>query len=370
MNKIAFLKRIDSLLGPFLARVLPVSSPVNKAPTAVNRVLFIRPGGIGDAVLLIPAIRAFNIRYPEATVEVLAEKRNAATFEMCAGVEQIFCYDDWRDWRKLFSRQYDVVIDTEQWHYLSAVIARLLRAPVRCGFSTNERYKFFTHSVSYCHDCYEVQSFFSLLSVFDVQDNGSVAIPYLMLPVAVESRCISFLKPLSGKPYVVLFPGASIAERRWSTTSFSALAQRFLQHGLAVVVVGGKDDLLVGKQIVAQIPKGYGLNLAGETTLPETAGILNGAVLLVSGDSGVLHLAVGIGCPTVSLFGPGIEKKWAPRGSKHQVVNLNLTCAPCTRFGTTPECADRGRCINDISVDMVWSVTTSLIDKGSDECLS
>ena len=365
LNKITFLKRLDSLVGPFLARVIPASSSIEKTPFVVERVLFIRPGGIGDAVLLIPAIQALSIRYPQATVEVLAEKRNAAVFEMCPAVERVFRYDNWRDWHKLLLRQYDVVVDTEQWHYLSALIARLLRAPIRCGFATNERHKLFTHSVVYHHDCYEVESFFSLLTVLAVKKTDLTDCRYLTISSTVESRCGMMLKPLANRSYVVFFPGASIDERRWGAGSFAALAQRFFQQGLAVVVVGGKDDVAAGEQIISTLSQGHGLNLAGKTTLSDTAALLNGAKLLVSGDSGVLHLGAGVGCSSVSLFGPGIEKKWAPQGDNHRVVNLNLSCSPCTRFGTTPVCTDRGRCIKDISVDRVWTAVTALRGEGA-----
>jgi ADP-heptose:LPS heptosyltransferase len=83
--------------------------------------------------------------------------------------------------------------------------------------------------------------------------------------------------------------------------------------------------------------------------------------LLVSGDSGVLHLAVGLDVPTVSLFGPGIAEKWAPRGDIHRVIDHHLACSPCTRFGTTPPCPIQARCLADIGVDEVLGKIRTLI---------
>ncbi len=60
--------------------------------------------------------------------------------------------------------------------------------------------------------------------------------------------------------------------------------------------------------------------------------VIDKSAVLVSGDSGILHVGVGLGRPTVSLFGPGIAKKWAPRGDKHIVINKNLPCSPCTNL--------------------------------------
>jgi ADP-heptose:LPS heptosyltransferase len=81
----------------------------------------------------------------------------------------------------------------------------------------------------------------------------------------------------------------------------------------------------------------------------------------MSGDSGVLHIAVGLGVPTVSLFGPGRTKKWAPQGALHIVINKGLACSPCTTFGTTPPCPHDARCMRDISADEVINAVTMLL---------
>ena len=86
-----------------------------------------------------------------------------------------------------------------------------------------------------------------------------------------------------------------------------------------------------------------GLILAGMTSLAETAAVIQKCALLVSGDSGVLHIAAGLGVPTVSIFGPGRVEKWAPQGEHHVVVTKRLTCSPCTMFGTTPPCLKTSR---------------------------
>jgi ADP-heptose:LPS heptosyltransferase len=82
---------------------------------------------------------------------------------------------------------------------------------------------------------------------------------------------------------------------------------------------------------------------------------------LLSGDSGVLHIAMGLGVPTVSLFGPGRAGKWAPRGERHIVINKGLSCSPCTTFGTTPPCPISAQCLNDITVDEVFNAVAVLL---------
>jgi ADP-heptose:LPS heptosyltransferase len=136
------------------------------------------------------------------------------------------------------------------------------------------------------------------------------------------------------------------------------VAELLAAFGIPVVVVGGSEDRRQGEEIVSG---GKGLNLTGRTSLSETAAVIQRSVLLLSGDSGILHIAVGLDKPTVSLFGPGRARKWAPRGERHIVINKGLSCAPCTTFGTTPPCPIGAKCMGDITVDEVFNAVTVLL---------
>ncbi len=347
-----FLKKVDGVVGSVLSRLLP--RPHSSESSTVTRLLLIRPGGIGDAVLLVPAIRSFKKLYPHCEIMVLAERRNGAAFALCSDVSQLLLYDRPKQVLVAMRQRYDVVIDTEQWHRLSAVVARLIRSDLKIGFATNERKRLFNVAVPYAHEDYEAYSFLRLLEPLGIK-NQEVEYPFLAVPEHIVRQAEGKLEPLDGQVFVAIFPGASIPERRWGVDKFHRLAVWLNEQGLAVVVVGGGQDRGAGQMILAG---GQGLNLAGSTSLAETAAVLQRSSLLVTGDSGVLHLAVGLDVPTVSLFGPGIAAKWAPKGEKHIVLNKNLPCSPCTRFGTTPPCSAGGRCIQEISVEEVAAVVS------------
>ena len=349
-----FLKKVDSCLGKLFIKFLTYPFACSHKH---GKFLFIRPGGIGDAVHLIPIIHALKHAYPSAMIEILAEKRNASVFSLCPEIDRVFLYDRPAEFLQMFRRRYDVIIATEQWHRLSAIVGRLIRSNVKIGFATNERRRMFTHGIDYAHDDYEMESFAHLLRPLDISCIPDVDKPFLSVPPAAN-RVQKLLAGIT-EPFVTLFPGASIPERRWGAERFRILADRLLRSGMNVVVVGGGEDREAGEEIV----KDGGLNLAGRTSLVETGAILQRSALLISGDSGVLHLAVGLGIPTVSLFGPGIAAKWAPRGERHAVINLNLPCSPCTRFGTTPPCPIHARCIQDISVDLVYETAVALMSR-------
>ncbi|WP_172399721.1 glycosyltransferase family 9 protein [Geothermobacter hydrogeniphilus] len=326
---------------------LPCPPLSNADLSAEARILLIRPGGIGDAALLIPAVLALKKQFSSCRIDVLAERRNARVFDLCPAVERVDCYDRGTTLLQVLRRRYDVVIDTEQWHRLSAVVARLIRSEMKIGFGTNERRRMFSHAVDYRHDRYEIDSFLDLLAPLGVAPTPPEE-PFLTVPEEAGDEAVRLLQRLEDRPFVALFPGASIAERRWGREKFRELAAALARQGRAVVVVGGPEDREAGDFIVEGLAEG--LNLAGRTSLAGSAAILQRAQLLVAGDSGVLHIAVGLGVPTVSLFGPGIAEKWAPWGPRHRVINKQFDCSPCTRFGTTPPCPIDGCCIADISV--------------------
>jgi ADP-heptose:LPS heptosyltransferase len=351
------MKTLDALLGRFAVSLLTTPIKCN-LPGSISSILLIRPGGIGDAVLLVPSIHSIKINYPQTRVTILAERRNAGVFPLVSGVDKVLCYDCPREFYQALRGRYDVVIDTEQWHRLSAVVARLVRAPVKIGFDTNERRSMFTHTVPYSQEEYETVSFEHLLAPLELESERLEKVkPFLHLPVAVSDKAGTLLESLDGNPFVAIFPGASIAERRWGAARFGQVAERLFGDGYRVVVVGGREDREDGDLIAGS----DGLNLAGMTNLAETAAVIARSRLLISGDSGVLHLAVGLDIPSVSLFGPGNAAKWAPGGEKHVVLNNNLSCSPCTRFGTTPPCPDDARCMKDITADQVMAAAVSLL---------
>jgi ADP-heptose:LPS heptosyltransferase len=310
-------------------------------------------------VLLAPAIHELKIRNPTLHITVLAEQRNAGVFALTPDVDKLFRYDRPRELLQALRCRYDVVIDTEQWHHHSAVVARFVTAPLKIGFDTNDRRRMFTQTVPYSHDDYESVSFARLLPALGIEAGCvELAAPFLSLPGSAINKAAELLEPLNGQPFVALFPGASIHERRWGAERFRRAGELLSVFGIVMVVVGGKEDQLQGDVIAAG---GLGLNLAGSTSLSETAAVIQQSAMLLSGDSGVLHIAVGLGTPTVSLFGPGRAKKWAPQGDQHLVINKGLPCSPCTTFGTTPSCLIHAQCMRDITVDEVVTAVTVLL---------
>ncbi len=374
------LKRLDSIIGKpasVLARAfvkprknLRQGSELftNKISEDKLKLLVIRPGGIGDAVLLLPALKALKEHFKNSEIEILAEKRNAGLLEVSPYINKVHLYDSRPPFGlfKTLSDNYDIVIDTEQWHRLSAVVAYLTRAPVRVGFSTNERSELFTHNVSYSQEQYEANSFLNLVSAitgeyYDFNKNE----PFIPIDSGLIERFDNSIQVLrkTCKSVIGIFTGATIAERRWELASFVELSSSLSQDGVGIVIIGGKEDVDGSKRIEEVVGKSMTINYAGRTSLLETAAIISRLDSFVSSDTGLMHIAFGVGTPTVSLFGAGIQRKWAPVGNSNIVINKNPPCSPCTTFGYTPKCPYDVRCLSDIRVEEVKESVLSLISR-------
>ena len=361
-KKIYILKKLDSIVGPLaITFVKALFRPRIKAREAPSSFLFIRPGGIGDAVLLIPAIKELKSAFPKARIDLLCEKRNHEIFELCAEIDSIFLYDSLVGLMAILRRRYDVVLDSEQWYRLSAVIAYLTRSPMRIGFSTNERRKLFSDTVSYKEDEHEICSFLRLISPLVPDPAFKNESAFISIPAKISKRVEDHIKAVSEKRLVAILPGGSVPEKRWPVDRFRTVAERLTDAGYAIAAVGGKSDFHLGNEITNGLHSA--VNLCGSLSLLETAALLKRAALLITSDSGMMHIAFGIGTGTLSLFGPGNEIKWAPGGDIHLVLSSDLDCRPCTRFGNIPPCRHNIECMLLLEPTKVFKKAIELLER-------
>ena len=163
------------------------------------------------------------------------------------------------------------------------------------------------------------------------------------------------------RPLVVLHPGARWPTKLWPAASWAKLADWLSREKkLAVVITGSPGDRVLAAQIAAQMQEKV-WNLAGRTSLPELAGVLQRARLAVTADTGPMHLAAALGTRVVAISGPTAPGRTGPFGEGHRVVRLGLECSPCfKRYCPEP------RCLTGLTPDTVQAVVEkSLWDQGN-----
>lgn len=346
------LKAADATVGALMCHILRLSPrAVNHAekypdiePGKVSSILLIRPGGMGDMVLLWPVIQFIKAVCPAAEIDIVCEQRNTDVLKIAGfdGVSMSYDSNPFPFLRRLLGRKYDVVIDTEQFHHFSAVFAFLSGAPVRIGFKINPRRNaLYTHLVNYSLEGYEGEQFMGLISSF-LKDGAKYELKNSidrLMPGLVSSVGDKLAKLGA---YAVVQSGASTRYKLWSSDKYIEMLSGLIdRHELGAVLVGDGNDVSRCSEIRSGLDEARQkrcLSLAGEMDLAATAVVMKGADIFIGSDSGLAHLAVAMGVSTVILFGPSDHRKWGVIDGRHAVVRRNLPCSPCFIFGYNKPC--------------------------------
>lgn len=353
--KLKAIKILDLAAGGFLSRVVP-RRPFKDAPAgAIHKILVIRPGGIGDAIFILPFLKVIRKERPGIVMDILCEKRNSGIFTSQRAVcDGIFCYDQLNSFGKIWRNHYDVIIDTEQWHYLSALVSYFVKGQFNTGFASRpSRARLFNKTVSYENDAYEIENFRNLFlplfqSVSQVKDiRDSFSVDEQAMAWAQEKMPRKF-------EYITLFLGASIPLRRLSFDQSKEITRVVLNKNQAVALLGGLDVLAEAESLVGSFTDSRVRSWVGKASLAQTAALIKNSSLFIGPDSGIMHLAGAVGTPVIAVFGPGNLKKWSPHGHKDKIITLDVECSPCTRFGyTVPTCQGIYKCMRNIKLGPV-----------------
>jgi heptosyltransferase-2 len=159
-----------------------------------------------------------------------------------------------------------------------------------------------------------------------------------------------------GGDWVGVNPGAFYGTaKRWLPERFAAVADTLAARGARIALVGGAAERPIAEAIAAQM-RAPARVLCGETTVPELVGVLARLRLLVTNDSGPMHVAAALGVPVVAVFGPTDWRETHPVGEAHRVVREPVHCSPCG----LRECPIDHRCMRRVSVDRVLGETAPL----------
>jgi 3-deoxy-D-manno-octulosonic-acid transferase/heptosyltransferase-1 len=184
------------------------------------------------------------------------------------------------------------------------------------------------------------------------------------LPVAeadnkVARRLLNHQGIAGIRPLVAINPVALWETKLWLNDRFAVLADRLInKHRVDIVFTGGPADRQVADTILSMM-SAPAANLAGKTRLKQLAAVYRQSALVVSTDTGPMHLAAAVGTPVVALFGPTAPWRTGPFGEGHRVVRTAPSCSPCFKRHCDEH---RCRCMTDISVAAVFEAATRILD--------
>ncbi|MFH0964047.1 MAG: glycosyltransferase family 9 protein [Planctomycetota bacterium] len=384
------MRRIDDRWGPIVCFVLRCHLSLKKllgferVPSdPIRTVLLVKFFGIGSILLATPMLRALRRRCPGARIVFLTFEANREMLALVPEVDEVIVLrrdtvrhllaDVLSARRRLRSLKVDVGIAFEFFVKFSTIVTYLSTAPRRIGFQLSQSWRdsLITDKVFLNVYRHVTEIFAELVRPLGVEVTDFSLLP---LSASVESRArVSALlgAATGGAPsrIVCVNPNAGelSVERRWPLERFGELIDRALTrwNDILVVVIGAPSERAYVAALTARFPDSPRvLSLTGELSLDELIALFERADLLVTNDSGPLHVAEAVGLPTVSLFGPETPVLYGPRGEKHLVIWKGIYCSPCLNVYVSKAriCRGENRCMAAISTDEVFQAVWRMFD--------
>ncbi len=341
-----------------------------KAP---QRILLIRLDRMGDVILSTPVIRALRQAYPKAFITMLVRPACEDLVAFHKDLDEWLVYDKDGAHKNFFNTlkfsrhlkrfQFDTALvlhPSNRSHWLPW----LAGIPQRIGYAHKNAY-LLTHALAHAKqegDKHEAEYTLDMLKVFGLNPEK----PQLSIPVRREAK--DFIEALlheknvkADKKLVVVHPSASCPSKRWMPERFGQVADRLVKecHVQVCIIAGEPDrDFAIAMQQAMQSPV---INLAGLLSVGQSAALLERADMLLSNDSGPVHLAAAVDTPVVAIFGrdqPGLSpKRWGPLGDQHKILHKDVGCETCLAHNCTIDF----KCLTELSVDEVYAACQQLL---------
>lgn len=300
----------------------------------IDRLLIVKTSSIGDVIHALPAAQAIKQTRPGLKLGWVARERCADILRGNPWIDHLHIVPNkpsLRDLaalsRDLRSAQYQAAMDM-QGLFLSGLITWLSGAPARIGWDRNRECNriWLTNPVvagrdsDQPGDTHEVDALYGFAKVLGVDAPHSDFPSQHYLAADGAEQAAAWLNAVP-PPRVALNVGASREYKRWPTANWAALAESLLARDVSVVFIGDQRDSETVAEVRGRMREASTvIDLSGKTNLRQLASVLVASDLVISGDSGPMHLAVAVGTPVIAIFGATNPARHGPYGSQHHVV--------------------------------------------------
>ncbi len=331
----------------------------------VSNILVIKPGAIGDLLQLTPVLRALKALYPASRITLITGSRaSSALFRNNPHVQETLVYEKrgehrsavsfLRLWAELRKRRFDLVLNFQR---SNLKIWLLAAAAFPCRVLVYHR--------SDRPGLHAVKNYLETIEPLGISA-ASLDLGLELFP-GPEDRSFADTV-LTGfksetKPLIALNPGASHAVNRWDTAQFAELANLLTDRlGAKLVLIGGKEDEALAEAVLRNM-RSPALVLTGKTTLLQLGAVLEQCDILVTGDTGPMHVATAFGTRVAALFGAADPDRTGPLGRGHRIIQArNVACVPCrSRTCRNPVHLE---CMRKITPETVYETIAEMLRKG------
>ena len=351
----------------------------------IKRVLLLRLERIGDLLMILDAVADARAAWPDAEIDLAVGSWNLPIARLIPGIGTIHTADvpwlardgggdSWsrlvakaRGWRR---RNYDVVINLEP-DIRSNFLASLTGAPARHGYWTGGGGAFLTDAIEY-QPARHVSTNARALVAHTSEALGTsarsaktVASARLVVPADAKSRASALLGQ-ARRPLIGVHVSGGRESKQWHLDRFAEVALELARlRGATIVLTGAPSDRPLVEKVVAELGGISRIDVCGQLDLVDLAAVLAQLDVLVTGDTGPMHLASAVSTPVVALFGPADPRRYGPSSPRQRILRVDLPCSPCGLVRLPPERC-RGHvpdCMDGIRVDTVVAATLEVLDE-------
>jgi lipopolysaccharide heptosyltransferase II len=367
----AGLRLVSSIVQPFRK-----SSPPQAPP---RRILLLRLERIGDLVMALEAIRDVRALAPEARIDLVVGSWNAPLARAVPAVDRVVTLDArWlarereglglgallraaRSWR---GQQYDLAVNFEP-DVRSNLIAAAAGAAWTVGWASGGGGPVLDVALDYDTTAHTTANARRLVAAAFGRTPPASARPLLTIPESAASIAAARIRATPGRPIVGIHVSGGRAIKQWPPERFAEVAARLLDaRGATIVATGAPSDRVLVERLQAALAPRPVINAAEDDDLIVSAALLARLDLLVTGDTGPMHLASAVGTPVVSVFGPSDPARYATSGALDRVVRVDLPCSPCNRIRRPPDrCVGHTPdCLAYVLADEVFAAAVEVLD--------
>jgi heptosyltransferase-2 len=333
------------------------------APGGINRILVRGVNWVGDTVLSYPTVEQLKTLFPKSHLAILIPSYLVDLWKTFPYVDEIIPFQKkegigsiWEDLnlsQSLKERNFDLAVILPR-SFRSAFHIFLARIPIRIGYQSEGRSLFLTHGIRRTKEILKGHRihYYRKLVEFLGETEGLPS-PKIFLREEDRRWADGVLKDLGipeGKLLIGINPGATFGLAKcWYPDRFGKLGKRLAEKWEARILLFGKEE---ERPIVDEILHYLGtdgIDLTGKTGLLQLAALLERCTLLVTNDTGTMHMAAAVGSPVAALFGSTPPLATGPWGEGHVVVRRDVPCSPCWKR----ICPKDHRCMDLITVDEV-----------------
>jgi heptosyltransferase II len=306
----------------------------------VYKVLVVGPSWVGDTVLAQPLFKRLHEKHLRLELDVLAPAWTLPLLkrmpEVSEGIASPFGHGElkltqrWQLAQKIKARGYDQAIVLPN-SFKSALVPRFAGITLRTGFVGEARQLLLNDARRLDASALPLMAerFAHLADARGEPLQRPLPAPSLSVSRAQRDALLERLGLRASPPVACLCPGAEYGPaKRWPPEHFASLAVRLAGHGWQVWLIGSSRDRAIGAQI-EQLSQGRCRNLCGSTSLEEAVDLLSAAQVVVSNDSGLMHIAAALDRPMLALYGSSSPSFTPPLSPRAEVMKLALPCSPC-----------------------------------------